>query len=543
VSSHDVDHFLTDDGARIRARLLADAADRFDHAIAFDGPAPGSYVGHRAIEALERCAGVATELLDTYLRPLDPDLTVNQLAWNLELHDRGTFELHRRGDDSDHLRLESSAIRSLLEHVLSDPGKGRNDASAEECVVLTQLAMRLDSIRGYLQRADPNAARLNRDPTPTPASRALTTLEATIEPSGVLHIKQLPLRFDFELFNRLLERAGVIAHDPSLVDQLLWQGSAPAPMSAEIAALNQEFAAGVGCSLRSWFGTLQVLSTDAMSGPMTENQLTKFIFERARGKLPEHEVRAAVKWTTLRAGEARSKLAEPPDQSAPRRMDLSLRPIVELPRSKKLIWYRHTVGVAADLTLSYLSQWTLGWRRQELPWSVGSITRTAAQAAQTAFEDDVAATVQSAGWWTHCRLDPKTVERLALPLRGEIDLLAAHPDSSILWVLEAKDSADKYSVEQISVMLDQYFDLPPKAGGGQRSQHQKLLGKVLDVEVDPRRLVSSLGGPDRDWSVVRCAFVSRRPLPAACAVPPPKTPFVMLADLVEFLERESIAAG
>jgi hypothetical protein len=127
------------------------------------------------------------------------------------------------------------------------------------------------------------------------------------------------------------------------------------------------------------------------------------------------------------------------------------------------------------------------------------------------------------------RAGVKKARVVGLPsLSGEIDILAADVEGSVLWVIEVKDPYDAFSAAQLrNAVLDFH------AGG--TGHVDKVLRKAEDIGRDPAAVAKALGAahPERTWAV-RGLMVTRRPV-AAAFVADPRVPFCSLPDVGTFL--------
>lgn len=525
-----IESTFTPEGDGIRATLEPAADESMFTAAQQVGIPAGRYVDHEALDVLRQVAKILDVRLEDRLSHLNHDDLIEKLASNLEVHDRSSAYLQ---DEAKAIWTEEGArsIRHLIERTLLNKGGGTEPVSLEEAVRLSLENDRLERLRTSTFVADPAAARLNRDHDVVPIERALVRIELTLSEDGALRVVQRPRRLDIDKFIAAQTMSGPVRHDQAVSSQLVPRADGTClALSREFRTLNETMASELGFSLRDWFSALVTLRAHSLESPVSLGEVQTLIDRHAVRAIPRSRRNAVLDWIVLGRHNIRGS---PPDAAvdSTRTKRVALRPVFQLPRSLKLLWHPYTVGVAADLALSYLAQRTVPWPREDLPWLVRDAVRAAGRPASAAFEREVADAARSFGCWVIENLRPEDARALGLPLTGEVDVLAADPSRCLVWVLEAKDAAEKYTVEQISVSLDQFLTAPCKPSGAPNNYAAKLIRKTEEIRQDVTGFVAALGGPQMEWKSVRCAFVSRTPLPASCAVPSSGLEFILLSSL------------
>ena len=129
------------------------------------------------------------------------------------------------------------------------------------------------------------------------------------------------------------------------------------------------------------------------------------------------------------------------------------------------------------------------------------------------------------------RVKPHDAHLLGLAyLPGEVDHVAGHPDSDVIWVIDDKDLAEVYTPAEIARGVTTFN----KPGG----EIDKLIGKIAVITANASSVGTALGldGSERQ---VRGLFVTRRPVPAAY-VASPRIEFTTFDDLRQTLKLPGV---
>ena len=309
------------------------------------------------------------------------------------------------------------------------------------------------------------------------------------------------------------------------VDRSINPGAGLTAAFPELADINSGFQKEFGCSLEIF---LRVLTTTAsldvtpeeLVGRRTLDELVGWCAAQS-GDAPG-EVRAAIARLTLRAADLQAVDFEP---WAFRERDARLvtRPFIEDAGSGDLIVMPWWAEQSFDVYERYV-------RNGRLPWpdvGTGAVKKALDDyraKRNRELEDDVG--VELTAHALPHKLRVKKASVLGIPvLYGEIDAIVAVEATKTLWLLEAKDLGESFSIAEISRAIRVFFDPD--------GYLTKLERKVENVKADTEAAVSKvLGGAGSvsGWTV-RGAVVTRRPIPAGYVSPAP-FPFVTVDQVV-----------
>ncbi|UWZ36368.1 hypothetical protein Drose_35935 [Dactylosporangium roseum] len=218
-----------------------------------------------------------------------------------------------------------------------------------------------------------------------------------------------------------------------------------------------------------------------------------------------------------------------------RKRRILIQPLVELPAGTLMI-APFFCYAAMTVYLNYLRQGLLPWSQPEPPKAINRALENIRDERNKALESDVDHLLAGAGYTTRSQVKETDPGRLGVPsLSGEIDTVAGHLGSRIIWLLEVKDPADIFVTPEIRRHLDTFYV-------GHRSKPAyltQLQRKLADLAPYAAEVAAKLGLPplpaDTGY-VVRPLFVTRRPVPAAFVGE--ETPFTTVGDLLRFIREQ-----
>ncbi|MGO4534935.1 hypothetical protein [Leifsonia sp. 2MCAF36] len=208
---------------------------------------------------------------------------------------------------------------------------------------------------------------------------------------------------------------------------------------------------------------------------------------------------------------------------------LLTKPLVALSDSRILVAPHYCEAVARV----YMGYWNYGM----LPWTqTGSPQLDAAlervrNHRNLELETQVEQMLNEHGWITRSRVKPGKGNRIGVSiLTSEIDIVAAHPSSASIWVLEVKDPGPAYAPSDIRRHIGRFHD-------GPKSYSALLSRKLSEVSAEPLRVAEALGLPASKSYSIKATFVTRREAPAAYAGGNHR--FATVAKLLDLLEDPS----
>lgn len=225
---------------------------------------------------------------------------------------------------------------------------------------------------------------------------------------------------------------------------------------------------------------------------------------------------------------------------------LTVRPIVQLPGSHGLLLLPRRATASRRVMSNYFFSARLPWPAAVLPDSVNAALRAWSQHENQRFEVEVEEEFCRSGVTARKRaLLPHKAAKVGLTITRELDLLAADPGRSTIWVVEAKNQHVPYGPNQ---MVHEYVDYHGVSGelaesiGARQAQppDKAFVGKLLDNAAQlagQKAAVLQLLGVEADdpeaWQIIPL-IVTSRPSPAAVAAEP-RVAFTTLSGLRHFL--------
>jgi hypothetical protein len=209
---------------------------------------------------------------------------------------------------------------------------------------------------------------------------------------------------------------------------------------------------------------------------------------------------------------------------------LATRPLIN-PSDDRLIIIPRRIAATQDLYAGYLSDGRLPWPPSNVPRKVADAFNDFRGRLNRELELQALQVVQNLGLPVRGNIEPHQAAPFGLIIAGEIDVLAADPDRSRLWVCEVKDSTAAFSPLTMATRIARYTEPD--------GYLTKLLRKLHDVRANPAAAARLLGAsdPDRDW-LIHPLMITRQVEPAAF-IPTPAVAFTTIEDLAAVLQAEA----
>jgi hypothetical protein len=305
----------------------------------------------------------------------------------------------------------------------------------------------------------------------------------------------------------------------------------PRSLDGPLARIDHAMKEGHGYTGTTLLSVLSVLqswptSNDMPVGVAAQGELAAYI--RANATSPEEEIAPALVALTLRHEDITLTPLEPWEM-ARRPVRLLTRPIVDIGEGRVIIapWF---IGDSLAVYARYLTDGRLPWHSK---FNHARLTRGLEDyraERNLVLESDAGSEIKRLGYLVKQRIKkPKTIGLAELP--GEIDVLAIDVNRGNLWVIEAKDPAEAFSVAEIERSVRRFYSSDPDEPGWV----EKLLSKVAVVENHADDIAKAMGAPTRSKWLVRGLVVTRRLVPAAY-FREPLVPFVTLDRCNAFLK-------
>jgi hypothetical protein len=320
-------------------------------------------------------------------------------------------------------------------------------------------------------------------------------------------------------------------------------------------AVDDTMRATLGFGLDAVRAVLQTAASwpipDPASCPVAEIDVTDLIGSASTwSRQGVDEIAAAARALTLDA--ERLAISGLDFWNTERRQDrLATRPLVGLRaggQAQRVLVLPHQAAASQQIFANYQLGARLPWPHKTLPAAVQARLAEWAQFHQREFEKEVTDAARCQGL-EHLRpgLRKGKAARHGLVIPGEIDLLAADPETRRLWVIEAKNTQVPFSIDQIFFDLRSFHgtrdDAPSRAKQRtppEKAHVGKLLAKTAAIrtQLDAALRATGISDPDpSDWTV-HPVIVTRDPV-AAAFVTEPQVPFACLAGLERLLSGDA----
>lgn len=237
-------------------------------------------------------------------------------------------------------------------------------------------------------------------------------------------------------------------------------------------------------------------------------------------------VEAAVDLVTTTAEELKS---EPwrPWLARTRKRRLLAQPLLLLGSGQLVIAPHYTLASLA-MYRRYIDQGQLPWSQPPAEPQLERAMERFRDAKNRQLERAVAGVLREAGYIVIENVKESKCQRLNIPsLSGEIDVVALRPNSSTVWLLEAKDPVSVHSTPQLRGQLDDFYTDRAK----KPAYATQLARKLEDLAPYANEVAAALGVSSGSAMTVSAAFVTRHPIPAAFASG--SFPFYTLAELAD----------
>ncbi len=310
----------------------------------------------------------------------------------------------------------------------------------------------------------------------------------------------------------------------------------PQPLTDQVADLlevDQELKASLGFGLDALRGVLsmacewEVSSSTYIAHVSAEAFLDRLTPLSVLASRDEHA--RALEWLTLR----KTGLLEDEHNNSIEHWELerraarvTTRPFIECTNGIYVLPW--TAQFTARILRNYLTEGRLPWPDRVLPENVCGALDRYRQKVGKAFEDECVRVLSDPRLVVRRGIKPSKAHRYGIDeLYGEIDVLCVDPQTSRIWVIEAKDLATPFSSRSLRHHIDRFTD----EGGFV----DKLRRKVNDVRRSAADVAAHLGAdsPARPWTVIGL-IVTVNPEPAAYVqdVGVPICTIAQLADVV-----------
>ena len=308
----------------------------------------------------------------------------------------------------------------------------------------------------------------------------------------------------------------------------------PQPLTDEVPDLvevDQELKATLGFGLDALRGVLsmacewEVSSSTYIAHVSAEVFLDTLTPLSALASRDEHA--RALEWLTLR----KTGLLDDANDSSIEHWELerraarvATRPFIEGANGCYVLPW--TAQFTARILRNYLIEGRLPWPDRVLPDSVCRALGRYRQRVGKAFEDECARVLSDTRLIVRRGIKPSKAQRYGIDeLHGEIDVLCVDPQTSRIWVIEAKDLATPFSSRSLHHHISRFT-----AEGG---FVDKLIKKVTDVRRNAADIATHLDAdsPARPWTVIGL-IVTVNPEPAAY-VQDGEVPICTIAQLAD----------
>jgi len=249
-------------------------------------------------------------------------------------------------------------------------------------------------------------------------------------------------------------------------------------------------------------------------------------------RLPTEEIRAAIDMLTLRAANLRSEAEGglyPYWHVERRKFRCTTRPFLEL--DVGAIWVVPELATGAQRVLArYLFDGRVPW--PDPPEMLSRRLRKYRETQNRRLEQLAEERLKESGFIARRGLKPWKLRQVGIPMLdsvGEIDVLVADNLRRRLWVIEAKDPEEPFSLHELWSGAEEFW----------KHYVAQMRRKVIGVAEVCDELVAFLGAsPGDDW-VVNPLFLTSRIELAAFDSRIDVAPFVTLEDVVEMLQNDS----
>ena len=310
----------------------------------------------------------------------------------------------------------------------------------------------------------------------------------------------------------------------------------PQPLTDQVPDLvevDQELKATLGFGLDALRGVLsmacewEVSSSTYIAHVSTEAFLDRLTPLPALASRDEHA--RALEWLTLR----KTALLDDEHNNRIEHWELerrtarvTTRPFIETANGCYVLPW--TAQFTARTLRNYLTEGRLPWPDRVLPGNVCRALDRYRQRVGKAFEDECVRVLSDPRLVVRRGIKPSKAHRYGIDeLHGEIDVLCVDPQTSRIWVIEAKDLATPFSSRSLRHHIDRFM--------AEGAFIDKLMRKVNDIRRSAADVATHLGAesPERPWTVIGLMVtVNLEPAAFAQDVGVPFCTIDQLADVV-----------
>lgn len=195
-----------------------------------------------------------------------------------------------------------------------------------------------------------------------------------------------------------------------------------------------------------------------------------------------------------------------------------------------------TSQFSARILRNYLVEGRLPWPDRVLPSKVCKALHRYRQGVAKAFEHECVRVLSNSRLIIRRNIEPSKAHQYGIDeLYGEIDVLCVDPQTSHIWVIEAKDLAMPFSSRSLRRHINKFMH--------EGAFVDKLLHKVNDVRTSATNIAARLGAdsPTRAWTVIGL-MVTVTPEPAAY-VQGAEVPFCTIDQLADVVLSDTVPRG
>ncbi len=455
---------------------------------------------------------------------------VNQhrIAWR-----RGTFDsdAHEERSEEDRLTILTKCVTLIVEEALAQTPQGESSPDRLGWIELLSVAqlcvessLRSESI--YLHLADP---------TMTISDHYRIDLDARF-PEVDIHAYQEARKA--VMLPEAVPMGSSEAHLPEPED------IQPLPLIDQVpdlADVDRELNATLGFGLDALRGVLNMACEwEVSTSTYIAHVSAEAFLDRLAPSFPlasRDEHARALEWLTLhRAGllaDARNGMIEHWELEH-RAARVITRPFIEGATGIYILPW--TSQFSARILRNYLVEGRLPWPDRVLPSEVCKALNRYRQGVAKAFEDECVRVLSESRLITRSNIEPLKAHQYGIDeLYGEIDVLCVDPQTSRIWVIEAKDLAMPFSSRSLRRNINKFMH--------EGAFVDKLIHKVNDVHRNAADIAARLGAdrPTRSWTVIGL-MVTVTPEPAAY-VQSAEVPFCTIDQLADVVLSDTVPRG
>jgi hypothetical protein len=444
-------------------------------------------------------------------------------------------EVLSRPDDASLTR----GLELLVEQLLAAPGDGRRGLDRYDVADLTAvcdaallLTIGADHARrgsGELRIHVNDRGGVNATVLGAPSADNDTSGTKDAAQGGANALNALPIDAEAWL---AATRTGIISRDrpppelPEEHDGMFRQLLTGRHTPKRLVQLDDTMRRHLGCGIEAIIAVLATAAgwpDDVDLPDTTADALTQATAEWAQ-QIPQGEIEAAIRRLTLHGAAVKADTSIWEQERRAHR--LLLRPLVAV--DDRLLIPRHICQALQEVTADFIADGRVPW--PDVPKAVTQAANDLRGIATKSLERFAADEASGTGLPTVANVEQHEAAAAEIEgLTGELDILVAHPERQILWVVEAKDHIMTASGYSISKRVQRF--------AGRTGHEAKLLKKAETIRQHARAAAALLGvaTPGASAWEVRAVMATRRIEPAAFTLRPPAVEYVLVDDLAEHL--------